>query len=355
MTMSFQQVISLPGGRRIGEGHPSFIVAELSGNHNGQLECAKALVRTAKESGADAVKLQTYTADTLTIDCDRPPFRIEADNAWKGLRLYDLYKQASTPWEWHAPLFELARGLGLEVFSTPFDATAVDFLETLNTPLYKIASFEVVDHELVRIIGRTGKPVLMSTGMASEEEIDEAVSVFAETGNRNLVLLKCTSAYPATLSDMNLRAMSHLADRFGMPVGLSDHCLSDRAAVASVALGACVIEKHLTLDRAEGGVDSSFSLNPEEFCGLVKAIRETEVALGSAALGPGVGEEGSISFRRSIFAVKDIAAGEVLTRGNIRVIRPGHGLAPKYLPEILGKRARIAIRRGTPISNDFLQ
>jgi len=350
----FHREFVLGSGRRIGEGRPCFIVAELSGNHNGRLDRALALVDAARDAGADAVKLQTYTADTLTIDCNLPPFRIEGDNAWKGMRLYDLYKQAATPWEWHEPLFDRARKHGLEVFSTPFDATAVDFLEELGAPLYKIASFEMVDHELVRRIGRTGKPVIMSTGMASGEEIGEAVAAFAKTGNRDLVLLKCTSAYPAPLSGMNLRAMTRLAEQFGAPVGLSDHCLSDRAAVAAVARGACVIEKHLTLDRAEGGVDATFSLDPGEFGSMVKALREIEAALGTGELGPGVEEEGSVSFRRSIFAVKDIAAGEVLTRENIRVIRPGHGLAPKHLPEILGRKARVAIARGTPISIELL-
>ena len=351
----FEQVIELKSGRRIGHGQPCFIVAELSGNHNRSFQRAADLVKLAKEAGADAVKLQTYTADTLTIDSDQPPFRIEGENAWKGRLLYDLYQEAYTPWEWHADLFALGRELGMEVFSTPFDRTAVDFLEKLDPAVHKIASFEMVDHELIEYVAATGRPVIMSTGMASETEIQEAVDAFAATGNRSLVLLKCTSAYPAPVHSMNIRAVPHLAGRFGALSGLSDHSLNERAALASVALGGCVIEKHLTTDRADGGVDSSFSLNPDEFRRMVEAVRETEQALGAAQLGAGLADEGSITFRRSIFAVEDIPAGASLTRSNIRVIRPGHGLAPKEIKKVLGRRARIAIARGTPISWDVLQ
>ena len=351
----FDQTITLNGGRLIGRDQPSFIVAELSGNHNRSFDRAAELIRLARDVGADAVKLQTYTADTLTIDCDKPPFRITGDNAWKGRVLHELYKEAYTPWEWHADLFALARELGLEVFSTPFDRTAVDFLEKLKPALHKIASFELVDHELVRYVAQTGKPVLLSTGMASEQEIDEAVAVVTSTGNKKLVLLKCTSAYPAPLSDMNIRAIPYLSERFGALAGLSDHSPNERAAVAAVSLGASVIEKHLTKDRADGGVDSSFSLNPDEFARMVEVIRETEQTLGRAALGPGVADAGSVIFRRSIFAVSDIPAGATLSQENIRVIRPGHGLAPKHLPELLGRKARSNIERGTPMAWDLLE
>jgi pseudaminic acid synthase len=343
------------GRRTIGEGHPCFIVAELSGNHNGRLDRAVALVRAAKAAGADAVKLQTYTADTLTIDSDQPYFRIEGDNAWKGRTLYQLYQEAATPWEWHAELFKVAREEGLEVFSTPFDATAVDFLESLGANLHKIASFELVDPELVERVARTGKPVILSTGMASEPEIRGAVDVIARTGNRQLVLLKCTSAYPAPLDSMNIRTLPLLRERFGTPVGLSDHCLNERAAVAAVALGACVVEKHLTLDRADGGVDAGFSLNPAEFRDMVQALRETEAALGIASFGAGVADRDNIVFRRSLFAVRDIAAGEVLSRENIRIIRPGHGLPPGEIMNVLGRRAATAIRRGTPLAWNLVE
>ncbi len=349
------QLITLPDGRRIGSGRPCFIIAELSGNHNGQLTRALALVRAAKEAGADAVKLQTYTADTLTIDSDQPYFRITGDNAWKGRTLYDLYQEASTPWAWHEALFAEARALGLEVFSTPFDETAVDFLEKLGANLHKIASFEMVDLELIRRVAATGKPVIMSTGMASESEIQEAVEAFRSTGNHQLILLKCTSAYPSPLAEMNIRAIPILSARFGAPAGLSDHGLTERAAVAAVALGACVIEKHLTLARADGGPDASFSLEPAEFRRMVDVLRETEQVLGSGVLGSGVAESGNVVFRRSIFSVRDIAAGGGLTRENIRVIRPGYGLAPKHIGAMLGRRAAQAIARGTPMSWDLLE
>jgi pseudaminic acid synthase len=350
-----EQVIMLPSGRRIGAGQPCFIVAELSGNHNGRLERALDLVRAAKDAGADAVKLQTYTADTLTIDSDRPFFRIVGNNAWAGRTLYNLYQEASTPWEWHGALFAEARRLGMEVFSTPFDASAVDFLESLGASLHKIASFEMVDLELIARVAATGKPVLMSTGMASEKEIREAVEAFTAAGNRQLILLKCTSAYPAPPTEMNIRAVPLLAARFGVPVGLSDHSLSERATVAAVALGACVIEKHLTLARADGGPDASFSLEPAELRRTVEIVRETEQVLGRAELGPGSAESSSVVFRRSIFVVRDIAAGETLTRENIRVIRPGHGLAPKYLAKVMGRRAQLALARGTPLTWDAVE
>ncbi|HMP74767.1 MAG TPA: pseudaminic acid synthase [Kiritimatiellia bacterium] len=351
----FESGFTLPGGRRIGVGAPCFVIAELSGNHNGSLERALDLVRAAKSAGADAVKLQTYTADTLTIDCDQPWFRISGDNAWKGRTLYDLYQEASTPWDWHEALFAEARALNLEVFSTPFDITAVDFLEKLGANLHKIASFEIVDLELVQRVARTGKPVIMSTGMASESEIQEAVEAFWATGNHQLILLKCTSAYPSPPAGMNIRAIPVLSARFGVPAGLSDHCLTEQAAVAAVALGACVVEKHITLARSDGGPDASFSLEPEEFRRTVELLRETEQVLGSGVLGAGVAESSNVVFRRSIFAVRDIAVGEVLTRDNIRVIRPGHGLAPKHIGAVLGRRAAQVIARGTPLGWALLE
>ena len=351
----FASEIILPSGRRLGSAHPSFLIAELSGNHNGRLDRALSLVRAAKEAGADAVKLQTYTADTLTIDSDQPFFRISGDNAWKGRTLYDLYQEASTPWEWHAALFDEARRLGMDVFSTPFDETAVDFLEELGASIHKIASFEMTDHELVRRVAATGKPIIMSTGMASLEEIGEAVDVVASTGNKHLILLKCTSAYPSPLAEMNVRAIPTLSRHFGVPAGLSDHCLTERAAVAAITLGACVIEKHLTLARSDGGPDASFSLEPAEFHRMVDIIRETELVLGSGTLGAGSTESANVVFRRSIFVIKDIGKGEVLTRENVRVIRPGHGLAPKQLDSVLGRKTRRALIRGTPLSLDVLE
>jgi len=351
----FEPTLSLPSARTLGQGQACFVIAELSGNHNGQLERAIALVRAAKEAGADAVKLQTYTADTLTIESDQPFFKITGDNAWKGRTLYDLYQEASTPWEWHPALFDEARLLDLEILSTPFDPTAVDFLEGLGVNLHKIASFEIIDLELIRRVAATGKPVIMSTGMASEAEIREAIEAFASTGNRQLILLKCTSAYPSPPNEMNIRAMQTLATRFGVPVGLSDHCLNDEAAVAAVALGACVIEKHLTLRRADGGPDASFSLEPEEFRQMVRLIRQTERVLGTGELGTGMTESSNVIFRRSIFFVKDIPQGGVLTRDNIRVIRPGHGIAPKHICQVLGRKVRNAVQRGTPLQWDLLE
>lgn len=352
---AFLQQMELTGGRRLGAGAACFLVAELSGNHNGKLERALDLVRAAREAGADAVKLQTYTADTLTIDSEQPWFRIAGDNAWKGRTLYDLYQEASTPWEWHPEIFRCARELGLEVFSTPFDQTAIDYLERFQPALHKIASFELVDLELVEAVGRTGRPTIMSTGMASEQEIEEAVQAFASTGNRQLVLLKCTSAYPAPASEMNLRAMTQLQQRFQVPVGLSDHCLHEWAAIAAVSLGACVIEKHLTLSRQDGGVDSSFSLEPGEFRRMVQAVRETEAVLGNGSLGAGGTERENVVFRRSIFAVRDIARGETFTRENVRVIRPGHGLSPKFLRQVLGRSSPRDVKRGEPITAELLE
>jgi pseudaminic acid synthase len=327
-----------------------YIIAELSANHNGSLERAKESIRAAAKTGADAVKLQTYTADTLTIDCDNEYFRISGGTLWDGRTLYDLYKEAYTPWEWHAELQQIAHECGLEFFSTPFDETAVDFLEELHVPMHKVASFELVDIPLLKKIGSTKKPVIMSTGMASEEEIQEALDALRSMGCPDVTLLKCTSAYPAKPEDANLNTIPDMAGKFGCKVGLSDHTLGIAVPVAAVALGATVIEKHFTLSRADGGADSGFSLEPDEFKAMVEAVRTAEKALGKVQYGGSAGDQKSKVFRRSLFVVKDIKAGDVFTPENVRSIRPGHGLAPKYYEEILGREAAYDIIRGTPLS-----
>ncbi|CAN5276510.1 pseudaminic acid synthase [soil metagenome] len=337
-------------GRKIGIGHPVYVIAEVSANHNGSLEKALRIVEAAAEAGADAVKLQTYTADTLTLECDSPLFRVGGGTIWEGRTLHDLYAEASMPWSWQPRLQAEARRLGLHCFSSPFDDTAVDFLESLEMPAYKIASFELVDHGLVAKVARTGKPAILSTGMATREEIGEAVAAFRAAGGQQLALLKCNSGYPAPAAEMHLKTIPDMARTFGVPVGLSDHTLGITAAVAGVALGACIVEKHLTLSRAEPGPDSEFSLEPAEFAALVAAVRETEAALGDVRYGPGERERASLAFRRSLFAVKDIAPGEELTRENIRSIRPAAGLAPKHLEGVLGRTAARAVARGTPLS-----
>ncbi|MDL2259832.1 pseudaminic acid synthase [Deltaproteobacteria bacterium OttesenSCG-928-K17] len=326
-----------------------YLVAELSANHNHDLSRAKRLVEAAAAAGADAVKLQTYTADTLTIDCDNDYFRIKG-TMWNGRTLHDLYKEAYTPWEWHAPLKELAESLGLDFFSTPFDATAVDFLEELGCSIYKVASFELVDLPLLRKIAATGKPVIMSTGMATLGEIEEAVNVLKNGGAGPLTLLKCTSAYPAPPEAANLRAMTLLAEIFNCTVGLSDHTMGSAAAVAAVALGAKVIEKHFTLDRADGGPDGSFSMEPDEFRRLATDVRTAEKALGRPTFDLGEKERESQAFRRSLFVVEDMKAGETFTERNVRSIRPGDGLHTRHLPEVLTRRAARDIPRGTPLS-----
>lgn len=332
-----------------------FIIAELSANHNGSLERAKESIRAVAKCGADAVKLQTYTADTMTIDCDNEYFRINGGTLWDGRTLYDLYKEAYTPWEWHAELKAVAEECGLEFFSTPFDATAVDFLETLDVPMHKVASFELVDIPLLKKIGSTRKPVIMSTGMASEEEIREALEALRSTGCPEITLLKCTSAYPAKPKDANLNTIPDMASTFGCKVGLSDHTLGIAVPVAAVALGATVIEKHFTLSRADGGADSGFSLEPDEFKQMTDAVRTAEEALGKVQYGGSAGEEKSKVFRRSLFVVKDVKAGEVLTSDNLRSIRPGFGLKPKFLGEVLGKKASDNLSRGSPLSWSLIQ
>jgi len=340
-------------GREIASGCPVYIIAELSANHNQDFDQAVKIIEAAKQAGADAVKLQTYTPDTLTIDCNNEYFKIK-DTIWAGKNLYSLYGEAYTPWEWQPKLKDIADQLGLTLFSTPFDHTAVDFLERMNVPAYKIASFEIVDLPLLRKIAKTGKPVIMSTGMATLAEIEEAVQTLREAGNTQLALLKCTSAYPAAPEDMNLRAIPHLAELYGVPVGLSDHTLDIAVPVAAVALGACIIEKHLALSRAAGGPDSAFSLEPQEFKAMVEAVRVAEKALGKAHYDVSPEEAKSRVFRRSLFVVKDMKAGEVFTEENVRSIRPGYGLHPRYFYEVIGKKASHNIRRGEPLSLEFI-
>jgi N-acetylneuraminate synthase len=341
-------------GRAIGADRPPYVVAELSANHGGSLDHALAVMSAANAAGADAVKLQTYTADTITIDHDGPEFRVHG-GLWDNRKLYELYQEAHTPWEWHPALFAKGRELGIPVFSTPFDDTAVDFLEKLDPPAYKIASFELVDLPLVRRIATTGRPTILSTGMATPEEIAETVAVFREAGGGELVLLHCVSGYPTPAEQSNLRRIPQLAAEFGCPVGLSDHTLGIEVAIAAVALGACLIEKHFTLRRADGGPDAGFSLEPDELAALVQGARSAFAALGSGAPVRSEVEQGSMAFRRSIYVVRDIAAGEQLTARNIRIIRPGFGLPPRSMPELLGRRARRALSRGTALTWDAVE
>ncbi|MEO6845641.1 MAG: pseudaminic acid synthase [Chthoniobacterales bacterium] len=335
--------------RRIATDEPMFIIAELSANHNQDLSKAKELIATAAEAGADAVKLQTYTADSITLDCDAAPFRIGKGTIWEGRTLHSLYSEAYTPWEWHGELFAEAKRHGLIVFSSPFDFAAVDLLESLHAPAYKIASFEIVDIPLLKRVAATGKPVIMSTGMATLDEIDEAVQTLRSEGVKEIALLKCTSGYPADPAEMNLRTLPALQTTFNVPVGLSDHTLSNTAAVASRALDACILEKHLTLSRKEPGPDSAFSLEPQEFADLVKEIRLTEAALGSVRFEPTAGELASRKFRRSLFVTADIKKGEAFTADNVRSIRPADGLHPRYLNSVIGATATSDIARGTPL------
>ncbi len=340
--------------RRIGPGNPTYIIAELSANHGQDFDQAVRLVRAAKEAGADAIKLQTYTADTLTIRSDRPEFRVGGGTLWDGRTLYDLYCEAYTPWEWQPRLKLLADQIGIDLFSTPFDPSAVAFLERMNVPAYKVASFELVDLPLIEQIARTGKPMIMSTGMATLAEIGEAVATARHAGARGIALLKCTSAYPAPPEAIHLRTIAHLSEAFDVPAGLSDHTLGIAVPVAAVALGATIVEKHFTLSRAVPGPDSAFSLEPNEFKAMVEAIRTAEKALGRIHYGLENQEEASRVFRRSLFVVKDMKAGDEFTGDNVRSIRPGHGLPPKYLADVLGRSATMDVSRGTPLSWDLV-
>ena len=338
------------GSRLIGMDAAVYIVAELSANHNQNFEQAVRIVHAAKNAGADAVKIQTYTADTITLRSDKECFRISGGTVWDGRTLHDLYQEAFTPWEWQPKLKQIADELGMHLFSSAFDDSAVDFLEQMNVPAHKVASPELVDIGLIQKMARTGKPLIISTGMASEEEIDEAVQAARKAGASQIALLKCTSAYPALPEEANLLAIPELARRFGVPVGLSDHTMGIAVPVAAVALGACIIEKHLCLARADGGPDSAFSLEPEEFKAMVDAVRTAEKALGSPQLSHGKREANSLKFRRSLFVVENVKQGALFTKQNVRSIRPADGLHPRHLNEVLGQRATRDIERGTPLS-----
>lgn len=343
------------GNRRIGLCKPIYIIAEMSANHNQDFNQAVKLIEAVKEAGADAVKLQTYTPDTMTIDCDNKYFRIGKGTVWEGKKLYELYKEAYTPWEWQPKLKEIANDLGMDLFSTPFDKTAVDFLEKMDVPAYKIASFELVDIPLIQYVAKTGKPIIMSTGMATLAEIDEAVTAAREAGCKELALLKCTSTYPADPADMNLRTIPHMAEAFGVPVGLSDHTLGIAVPVAAIALGACIVEKHFTLSRSVPGPDSAFSLEPQEFKDMIKAVRIAEKAMGKVNYDVMDQEAASRVFRRSLFAIRDIDEGEVFTEENIRSIRPGYGLHTRHLEKIKGRYAMKKIHRGMPMKWNLIQ
>ncbi|MGA8137194.1 pseudaminic acid synthase [Pseudomonas sp. MWU12-2345] len=339
------------GQRVIGADAPPFIIAEMSGNHNQSLEVALRIVEAAAKAGAHALKLQTYTAETMTLDLDEGEFFIQDPaSLWAGSSLYALYEKAHTPWEWHAPIFARARELGMLAFSTPFDETAVDFLESLDVPAYKIASFENTDLPLIRRVAATGKPLIISTGMASVAELDESVRAARAAGCKDLVLLKCTSTYPASPENSHVRTIPHLSELFGCQVGLSDHSMGVGVAVAAVALGATVVEKHFTLDRADGGVDSSFSLEPAELASLVIETERAWQALGQVHYGVTEAERKSLVYRRSLYITRDMAAGETFSADNLRAIRPGLGLAPRHLDAVLGRTARQALKRGTPLS-----
>lgn len=341
-------------GRRIGPGHPAYIVAELSANHEGDFSRAKELVGAAAEAGADAVKLQTYTPDTITIDSNNEDFRIARGTLWDGRILYDLYREAHTPWEWHPELMKLANELGMHCFSSAFDDSSVDFLEAIGVPAYKIASFELVDLPLLRRVAATGKPLILSTGMAHLAEIDEAVRTVRHVAPSPIALLRTNSGYPASPREMNLRSIEHLAATFGVVAGLSDHTLGTVVPVAAVAVGAHIIEKHVTLSRDRPAPDAAFSLEPAEFKAMVEGVRTAEEALGTVSFGPTPREEASRQFRRSLFVVEEVRAGEVFTAENVRSIRPATGLHTRYLPTVLGRRALRTVPKGTPLSWDLL-
>lgn len=342
------------GEAEIGPGRPTYVIAEVSANHGGDLGRARELVAAAADAGADAIKVQTFTADTITIDSDRPEFRISAGTVWDGQTLHALYKQAAMPWEWQHELKLLAERRNLAFFSSPFDLSAVSFLESLEVPAYKIASAEVVDIGLIRCVAATGKPMIISTGMATFEEIQEAVAAARDAGAAEITLLKCTSAYPAPPEEVNLRTIPHMAETFGVPVGLSDHTMGIAVPVAAVAMGAAIVEKHITLSRADGGPDSGFSLEPSEFTDMTSQIRVAERALGEVSYSPTAREVESRSLRRSLFVVADVRVGDVFTDSNVRSIRPAHGLHTRHLPDILGRPAARDIERGSPLEWDMV-
>ncbi|MHA7819025.1 MAG: pseudaminic acid synthase [Erythrobacter sp.] len=342
-------------GRAIGSGQRPYLIAEMSGNHNHSLDRALEIVTAAAESGADCIKLQTYTADTITLDVDGPGFTIEDESSlWHGRRLHDLYHEAHTPWDWHAPIMEHAKKLGIDCFSSPFDTSAVEFLEELGVPAYKIASFELVDLPLVRKVAETGKPMILSTGMASVIDIGEALRICREAGNEQLCILKCTSTYPATPENTHISTIPSMRETFGCEVGLSDHTMGSGVAVAATALGAVLIEKHFTLARADGGVDSAFSLEPAEFRMLRDETERAWQALGEVTYGGTSAESASKQFRRSLYVAEDMAEGEVFTATNLRSVRPGYGLAPKHYDVLLGKRVNRPLAKGTPVNWDLI-
>jgi pseudaminic acid synthase len=340
--------------REIGQNQPAYIVAEMSANHNQSYEEAVKIVETAKACGADAIKLQTYTPDTLTIDCGNKFFCVE-NTIWKGKKLYDLYKESYTPWEWHPKLKNVAEKIGLDFFSTPFDASAVHFLEKLNVPVFKIASFEIVDFPLIDTVAKTGKPIIISTGMAKFEEIKDAVSVLNKAGCTELALLKCTSSYPANPEDANLKTIPHMIKNFNLPIGLSDHTLGIAVPISAISLGACIIEKHFTLSRKNSTTDSSFSLEPEEFKSMVNHIRVAEKAIGNVSYGISKIQTAAFNFRKSLFVVESINAGQRFNKENVRSIRPGDGIHTKYFKEILGKKAVRNVAKGTPLTWDLIE
>ncbi|WP_367987886.1 pseudaminic acid synthase [Vibrio sp. NTOU-M3] len=340
-------------GRKIGPDFPPYIIAELSANHNGDINRAFLIMEEAKKAGADAIKLQTYTHETITMDCDSEEFQIHG-GLWDGQTLYELYKKAHMPWSWHKPLFEKAKELGITIFSSPFDFTAVELLEELGAPAYKIASFEVIDLPLIKKVAQTGKPMIISTGMANEKEIEEAIKTAKENGCQELVVLHCVSGYPAPAEQYNLRTITDIAERFDVLSGLSDHTIDNATAVTSVALGACLIEKHVTMDRSGGGADDSFSLEPLELKALCQDTKTAWQALGKVNYERTEAEKGNVKFRRSLYVVKDIEAGEELTPDNVRSIRPGFGLEPKYYEKVIGKVAKVHIVRGTPLSFELI-
>lgn len=341
-------------GRNIGVDYLPYVIAEMSANHNGDIETAYKIIDMAKKSGADAIKMQTYTPDTLTIDSDLPDFQL-TDGLWAGRSLYELYQQAYTPWDWHKPLFDHARKVGITIFSSPFDDSAVDLLENLNAPAYKIASFEAVDLPLIKYVASTGKPMIISTGMADAGEIQEAIDAAVGGGCKELAILHCVSGYPAPSEDYNLRTIVDMQQRFDLPVGLSDHTLDNTTSITSVALGSCIIEKHVTLDRSGGGPDDSFSLEFEELKALCNGVKIAWEALGDVDYGRKTSEQGNVKFRRSLYFVEDVEAGEIITDKHIRSIRPGYGLPPKYFNDLLGKEAACDVKRGTPIRWELLR